>query len=189
MSDLQARKRQHVELTGSLVYQLRHGNERAGGLLDALYRAPLLRFCHGYLHDPEEAEDVVQEVFCRVLESEAVPDFFRAWVYQIARNRCLDRLRSRRRRPGFEELPHDSELPASMTGNLTRLVREERHEHLLNALLSLSPSQQEVLRLRYAEDLSRAEISRVLDLPESVVKSRICEGLAALRRRASSLNQ
>jgi len=52
---------------------------------------------------------------------------------------------------------------------------------------SLEESQREVLRLRYVEDLSRTEIAEVLDIPESVVKSRIFEGLEKLREQASRL--
>jgi RNA polymerase sigma-70 factor, ECF subfamily len=189
MSELHARKTQHAELTHSLILRLRQGDEKAGVLLDALYRAPLLRFCEGYIHSREGAEDVVQEVFVRVLTSDTVPDFFRAWLYQIARNRCLDLLRSSRRRPEPEELPTESHLPVEMTGNLTRLVGKEQQEHLLNALNAIPIHQQEVLRLRYAEDLSRAEIARILDLTEPVVKSRIFEGLEALRRQASSFDR
>ena len=53
----------------------------------------------------------------------------------------------------------------------------------------LEESQREVLRLRYVEDLSRLEIAEVLDIPESVVKSRIFEGLKKLREHASRLEE
>ena len=128
---------EHAELTRSLVCQLRQGDDRAGRLLDSLYRARLLRFSQGYLGNREEARDVVQEVFYRVLASGKVPDCFRAWVYQITRNRCLDLLRTRKRRPCDEELPGDSQLVAKATGNLTRLVRREQQECAARALRSL----------------------------------------------------
>jgi len=173
------------EVTRTLIHQLRQGDDQAGKLLDALYRCRLLRFCNGYLGDREEAEDVVQEVFCRVLTSGAVPECFRAWIYQIARNRCLDLLRIEKRRGGSEELPMDAQLAARLTGNLTRIVRLEQQRRLVHALASLPLHQQEVIRLRYIEGLSRAEIARVLEIEESVVKSRIYEGLEVLRRQAA----
>ena len=52
---------------------------------------------------------------------------------------------------------------------------------------TLSEAQREAIRLRYVEDLSRAEIAEVLDLPESVVKSRLFESLKKLREQASLL--
>jgi len=174
-------------LTRTLIGRLRQGDNQAGALLDTLYRTRLLRFCQGYLGDREEAQDVVQEVFCRVLTSAAIPESFRAWVYQITRNRCLDLLRVRKRHGASEELPLDAELAAKLTGNLTRMVRQEQQKHLVRALQSLPMPQQEVIRLRYIEGLARAEIARVLEVPESVVKSRIFEGLEVLRRKASHL--
>jgi RNA polymerase sigma-70 factor, ECF subfamily len=184
-----AKNAEHTELTRSLVCRLRQGDDQAGTLLDALYRTRLLRFSLGYLGSREEAEDVVQEVFYRVLASDKVPDCFRAWVYQITRNRCLDLLRTRKRRPRDEELPSDSQLVARVTGNLTRLVHREQQERVARALRFLPLHQQEVIRLRYAEGLSRAEIGKVLDLAESVVKSRLYEGIEVMRRQISSVGE
>ena len=73
---------------------------------------------------------------------------------------------------------------AELTGQLTRLVKMERHEKLRRLLDELPPAQHEVLRLRYTEGLSRSEIAQVLDITESVVKSRLYEGLEKLRGHA-----
>jgi RNA polymerase sigma-70 factor, ECF subfamily len=178
----------HVDLTRTLIGQLRKGDAKAGMMLNSLYRNRLIRFSSEYLHSRQEAEDIVQDVFLRVLASDAVPDNFRAWVYRITRNLCLDHLRVRVHHGVGEELTPDAELPAALTGNLTRLVRQEQRENVIQALRSLPLQQQEPIRLRYEEDLSRAEIAQVLDLPESVVKSRIFEGLEVLRQRAARPN-
>ena len=76
------------DLTPTLVAGLRGGDARSAELLDHLYGQKLVRFCRGYLGNPTEAEDVVQDTFYRVLRSDSVPDNFRAWVYKICRNRC-----------------------------------------------------------------------------------------------------
>lgn len=173
------------DLTPSLVVQLREGRAEAGKLLDQLYRPRLIRFCAGYLGNREEAEDVVQDVFYRVLRSSAVPDNFRAWVYQICRNRCLDQLRSMNRRLDDQSLRTSSHLAAHLTGNLTRLVRREQRALLWQRLVALPSDQREVLLLRYTEGLSRAEIAEVLGIPEKLVKHRIYNGLEKLRRHDS----
>lgn len=172
------------DLTPSLVEGLRDGDTGAGALLERLYREPLVRFAWGYLGDPEEAEDAVQDVFCKVLESDAVPDRFRAWVYRIARNHCLNRLRSRKRRRDGARLATGMDVAASTAGHLTRMGDEEETERLAARLRELPPEQEEVLRLRYAEGLSRAEIAEVLDVPESTVKSRLFEATRRLRDEA-----
>jgi RNA polymerase sigma-70 factor (ECF subfamily) len=175
------------DLTPSLLACLRAGDPQAGALLNELHRGNLVRFCGGYLGNPAEAEDVVQDVFCRVLTNSTVPDSFRAWMYRIARNRCLDLLRARGRRRDDQDLPDDSRLQADLTGNLTRLVRRELRSRLHHLVAGLTAGQREILRLRYVEGLSRPEIAQVLGIPESLVKSRLFEGLEKLRDHSSLL--
>jgi len=178
---------QPADLTPSLVARLRSGDTTAGGLLNRLYRQALVRFCRGYLGNREEAEDAVQEVFYKVLRATDVPDNFRAWVYRITRNHCINVLRARARhgdRPGL--LPA-SRLAASATGNLTRAVKQELQARIVHLLAALPPAQREVVCLRHGEELSRAEIAFVLDIPESTVKSRLFQGLKKLREHTSLL--
>ena len=167
-------------LAATLLNGARAGDARAAAELDRLYRNRLLSFCWRYLGTPEEAEDATQEVLLRMLGSQEVPHRFRAWAYRIARNHCLNVLR--RRPPRARTLPPPSLLDARMTGHLTRLVRNEQHSRIRHALDALPPAQQEALALRYADDLSRAEVAYVLDVPLSTVKSRLCQGLKNLRR-------
>ena len=68
-----------------------------------------------------------------------------------------------------------------MTGHLTRLINDERKAQLGDALRQLTDDQHEALRLRYVEELSRAEIAAVLDISEALVKSRLFEGMKRLR--------
>ena len=66
-------------------------------------------------------------------------------------------------------------------GALTQLVAEEDRARLVERMAARSDDQQEVLRLRYAEGLSRKELAAVIELPESVVKSRSFEAVKRLR--------
>lgn len=172
--------------TRSLVAKLRSGDGDAGVLLDGLYRQALVRFCWGYLGRIEEAEDAAQDICYKVLRAESIPDAFRPWVYKAARNHCLNLLRGRARRKDAEELPAASQVLEVLTGNLTRLVRREQQSQLADLVRSLPEGQREALRLRYVEDLARSEIAEVLEIPESVVKSRLFEGLKRLREEVSS---
>lgn len=181
--------RSPIDLTPSLIMRLRDGEAEAGALLDKIYRKSLLQFCARYLGKRQEAEDVVQDVFCKVLKSPTVPDNFRAWLYKIARNRCLDLLKSRERKRDDQDLPNESQIDAELTGHLTRMVKGEQQSRIRQVMASLPPHQREVLRLRYIEQLSRAEIADVLDIAESVVKSRLCEGLDKLREHTSLVDE
>ena len=165
----------------ALVTSLRIGDRRAGELLDRLYRDVLIRFCWGYLGRVEEAEDAVQDICYKVLTAERVPDSFRTWLYRTARNHCLNLLRSRQRRKDVGVVPALSQIHESLTGHLTRLVREEERGRVESLVRSLPDDQREALHLRYVESLSRSEIAEVLEVSESVVKSRLFEGIKRLR--------
>src|SRR5262245_15072636 len=114
-----------ADLTPSLVVGLRRGDAEAALLLDRLYRDRMFRFAWGYLGAVQDAEDAVQEIFSRVLEARTVPDDFRLWLYRVARNHCLNRLRSRGRRRDGARLP-STEPAGELTGPLSRLLRDER---------------------------------------------------------------
>ena len=101
---------------------------------------------------------------------------------------CLDALRRRGRRRDAHVLPADSHTADSRTGALTRLVRQEPRARIMQLVQALPADQREALYLRYADSLSRGEIAYVLDLPESVVKSRLFEGLEKLREHTSLLD-
>ncbi|MFH1747773.1 MAG: sigma-70 family RNA polymerase sigma factor [Planctomycetota bacterium] len=178
---------QQPDLTPSLVLRLRAGENDAGIMLNELYREAMLRFCLGYLGDPEQAEDAVQTIFYKVLHTPAVPERFRPWIYRIARNHCLNMRRDRARRKSGVDLPNESQLHLSAIGALSRLVKHEQQAHVAHLLAALPAEFREALHLRYGENLNRSEIAEILDIPESVVKSRLYEGLKKLREHSSML--
>lgn len=170
-----------------LVLRLRAGDAQAADVLQRVYREPIVRFCWGYLGQLEEAEDAFQDICCKVLSATQVPDQIRAWLYRIARNHCLNLRRKKATRREAGAAPGTSRWNEALTGQLTRMVKAEERSRLAEAVASLSEEQGEALRLRYVEELSRAEIAEVLEIPEPVVKSRLFEGLKKLREHASFL--
>ena len=165
---------------------LRSADPKAGERLQSLYRDALVRFCWGYLGRLEEAEDAYQEISLKILSAESLPERFRPWMYRVARNHCLNLLRrSRGEAPGLPRAA--SQIHESLTGQLTRIVRDEDRARLEALVSALSDTHREVLRLRYVEGLSRGEIAEVLELTESVVKSRVYEGLKQLKLHADNI--
>lgn len=167
----------------NLAARIRARVPEAAAELDAGFRQALVRFCTRYLNRPDESEDAVQEILYKVLRAEHVPDALRPWLYRVARNHCLN-LRRGKNGAVRGMLPPASQLRDDRTGLLTRLVRQEDAARVADLLATLSDELQEVLQLRYVDGLSRGEVAEVLDLPESVVKSRIFEGLRRLRAAA-----
>jgi len=186
MSEYRAAPAEGGEADVGLIAAFRAGDSAAGAVLQQRFRPALYRLCRSYLA-ADEVDDALQEVFVNVLRTTDTPRNARAWLYRIARNHCLNRIRARRRRRDDARMPAFEDADEQLTGQLTRLVRAERRDAIGRALSMLTFEQQEVLRLRYAEGFSRAEIAEVLELPESVVKSRIYEGLKLLREFATSM--
>ncbi|MEM6671456.1 MAG: sigma-70 family RNA polymerase sigma factor [Planctomycetota bacterium] len=161
----------------TLVERMRAGDPTAARILESDYRPAIVRYAYGMLGDAAAAEDAAQDVFVKALSSRSVPESVRPWLYRIARNHCLNLLRGRRE----EQLPSRAGFTDSRTGQLTRLLRAENEAELRRRLEKLTPDQREVLELRYGEDLGREEIALVLDLPPSIVKSRLYEAMKRLR--------
>ncbi|MCC7293349.1 MAG: RNA polymerase sigma factor [Phycisphaerales bacterium] len=175
------------DMTPALVEALRAGDAKAGRVLADTYRVAIVRFCRGYLGSIEDAEDAAQDIFYKVIAARDVPGHFRAWLYRIARNHCLNLVRNRHRRRDHAALAAGDDVDAELTGQLTRMLRVEMGARVKEALALLPDSTAEALRMRYVEGLSRQEIADVLDLRESVVKSRLFEGLKIVRTRLVEL--
>ncbi|MHC4990756.1 MAG: RNA polymerase sigma factor [Planctomycetota bacterium] len=167
-----------------LAMQAGSGDREA--LAELLQRSydDLLRFCYRYMANIHAAEDVVQDVLTTISSGRHWPTgAFRPWLYRVARNRCLDLLKRRNDgRAGAGSVMRASRWASPRTGPRTAVFREERHDRIQRVMDRMSDPHREVLTLRYFEDLNRKEIAEVLELSESVVKSRLFEARRELRR-------
>jgi RNA polymerase sigma-70 factor (ECF subfamily) len=122
----------------------------------------------------EDARELTQEVFLRVARA-AVPDTSeggrRAWLFRIARNLALNRVRDDRRRGVAVELTDDSAAPATQT--LAAVLRE--------ALNQLNPVDRDVFLMREAGGLNYEEISFACQLTPDAVRSRLHRARQQLR--------
>jgi RNA polymerase sigma-70 factor (ECF subfamily) len=165
------------------------------GLLDQLivrYQHRLLRYLLYLTGNREQAEDLFQEVWMRVLVRGAQFNGqarFETWLFTIARNLLIDQRRKRTMssldelfegggdddRPMAFELADDDPTPFDHLANL------EDRERIAGALLELDTLHREVLVLRFHEELSLEEIAKVTRAPLSTVKSRLYRGMAMIK--------
>jgi RNA polymerase sigma factor (sigma-70 family) len=145
------------------------------------YQSRLIRFAAGITGDVESARDVVQDTFLRLCREDldAVGDHLPAWLFRVCRNRALDIRKKERplQRLGEVITPDDGDDPHD------RLAKSDDARRVLAALGELPAAQQEVLRLRFQEELSYKEISSVTGHSVGNVGFLIHTGLKCLRRR------
>jgi RNA polymerase sigma-70 factor (ECF subfamily) len=153
----------------------------------------LLGIAQAMLHDVDEAEDVVLETF-RVAWDQVPPPGqgprgLLAWLLQVARNRAIDRLRSRRRRWALGErisLVQES-ASAAMEPNEAAYPGWHVHTAVHLAIAELPEDQQVALRLAYFEGHTQSEVAERLAIPLGTVKTRLRLALEKLRSSLSGL--
>ena len=145
-------------------------NER----LFSRYYERLVWHAMSILRDPEEAHDVVQEVFIKSMrESRLYDEDFKvqAWLYRVTRNLCFNLVRDRRRRGNILAAAPREESIAS--NQLELVFGTQRKEEILEAIEQLSEDHRVILMLRYYEDLSYQEIADRLRIKMGTVMSRL----------------
>ncbi|MEO7020811.1 MAG: RNA polymerase sigma factor [Ktedonobacteraceae bacterium] len=174
---------QQIEVTdGVLAQQSLAGDQVAFEKLVHRYSTPLFNFISRFLNDYDAASDILQQVFTQLyisLPKLRTGEPLKAWLFQVARNRCLDELR-RKRAIHFSELqsPNDDEdlSPLSIIVDNSPLPEEIAEHHDLQrvlqaAIAELPPKFRAVVLLRYASQLSFSEIGRSLQMPEATAKT------------------
>lgn len=152
----------------------------------AQHHRAIYRVCYGILGDAHEAEDVTQEAFLKYWQLCGDVRGAKAWLITVARNKCLDRLRSRKRlvdvEPEFFEAQadgHDPEWDAS---------REQVGDRLQRLVNRLPEPQRSLVLLFDVEGLSGAECAEALDLNINQVKVYLHRARRALRHALEGSN-
>jgi RNA polymerase sigma-70 factor, ECF subfamily len=160
-------------------------------LLIERYQYRLLRYLLSLAENRQGAEDLFQETWMRVLEQGHQYDgksSFGPWLFRIAHNLAIDRIRRRKNLLSIEDLtePQDLEgngepLESHGASPLEQARRLEEKECIAAALSRIPAGNREVLVLRFQEDLQLEEIAGIVGAPLSTVKSRLYRGLELLR--------
>lgn len=135
----------------------------------------IYRYCYFKLKHRQMAEDMTQETFLRFLESRNYCDRGKKirYLYTIARNLCMDAYRGKTTEPLPEEEP-DPTRDGPEEEMLNRIV-------MRNALAELEEEEQELLLLRYVQELSISDICGILEISRFSVYRRIQKALKRLR--------
>jgi RNA polymerase sigma factor (sigma-70 family) len=164
-----------------LMLAVRNGDAEKFGLLFDRYHQSLFGFFYRLTGDAMSSEDLVQDVFLRMLKYRRTfraDSEFRAWMYQIARTARIDRFKK-----------HQSQTLSSPEFDKTRgAIRPDQHfedseksRTLQRALLQLSDEKRELLVLSRFQEMNHAEIAELLGIEVGTVKVRVHRAMKELR--------
>jgi len=167
-----------------IVLAARRGDEQAFRDLYEAYREPIWRLITALVGDPVQAQDVLQNVFLKAFRGLAGFRFqscLFTWIYRIARNECLNHIR--KRDASIIPLQVIAGSSDEIDGTPVSDAQNARRAALREAVARLPFKMREVIVLKYMQDLSYREMSRVLSCPPGTVASRLARALAELETR------
>jgi len=175
------------------INQVLKGDQNAFGEIVELYKDKVFQLCFRMLGNRHEAEDLAQEAFVRAfvnIHSFKINMKFSTWLYRIATNLCIDRLRKKKpdyhldaEVAGTEGLNMYSQIASDTLKPEEEVASLELQESIQEEITKLPEKYRSVIVLKYIEELSLKEISDILDLPVGTVKTRIHRGREALRKQ------
>ncbi len=180
-----------------LVRQCLAGDQAAWHCMVTGQHKRVYAICYRFTGDPDEAEDITQDVFLKVYRNlksfDAEKGGFSTWITTLTRNLLVDNYRRTRldrasdsldqTLSGDEDGPTQAERLADPRPNQEqRFAGLELRATIQAALLKVSPELREAVILRDLEDMDYKEIAVILKIPEGTVKSRISRGRAELAR-------
>lgn len=189
-----------VPTDSELIEEIGDGNAEALGMLMSRYESRVYSLAYRMMGNKEDAEDVLQDTFLNVVRS--IDGFrsrssFSTWLYRVASNAALTRLRQKNKRDKSEgefldevysvtKAAHsESPLVDWSDGPAERLLDEEARRVMDQAVAELPEKYRVVFVLRDVEGMPAAEVAEVLELSIPAVKSRLHRARLYLRKRLS----
>jgi len=148
----------------------------------------LFRTAYSILRNREDAEDVPQAIFLKLLRTGVSPDVGKnasGYLYRAVVNQSLSILRSRKRQPAT----HSAELLNAPVHADESCTNERRHQRLYEAMGGLAPEAVHILLLRYVHNYSDAQIAKLLGTSRGAVALRLYRSRARLRKHMQSLEK
>lgn len=164
-----------------LIAQALRGNKSAWLKLVKRYEKAIYHYGIRMTGAPEDALDLMQEVFVSVFRSLSTYNGqgeFRSWLFRIAHFRCVEFYRKKKGYVDIEEVP---EMYCDKHNPEKQFFHRENKNQLEKAMLRLSLSQRSVVELKFFEQFTFDEISEQLGISSNTVKSRLYAALDKLK--------
>jgi RNA polymerase sigma factor (sigma-70 family) len=159
-----------------------HNNEWLGILLER-YTLLLLGVCMKYLKNEEDAKDSVQQIFLKVIQElhKYKVEYFKSWIYMVAKNHCLMKLRDRQGKIPVELNEKQMSAPGEETDPGVLWQNDQAFDMMEEALKELNDEQKQCVTLFYLQKKTYQEINEMTGFTMLQVKSYIQNGKRNLR--------
>lgn len=181
-----------------IMYDFQNGNREAIAMIFHRYKNRILNFCMRMLGNRADAEDTTHDVFVALMGSSyryQTSAKFSTWLFTIARNRCIDKLRKSKRVLSLTVTNRDKsgdeqwDVPDQGETSAEQLTQKERCRHVQEAIQQLPYQQREAIVLREYHRFSYDEIAKILNCSLANVKQLIFRGRERLRGELASFIQ
>lgn len=175
----------------AIVVRVQNGDAEAFGPLMSRFEPKLLRYARKFLLNPDDATDIVQDIFLKAYENIQSFDAtrrFSPWIYRIAHNEFVNDLKKRSNRKTVFTIDFDTLFPtlsAPDTADSAALDRDTRAT-LDRFLDQIDSKYREPLILYYLEEMDYRAIADILHIPVSTVGVRLMRGKTQLQRLAAT---
>ncbi|MEW6735915.1 MAG: sigma-70 family RNA polymerase sigma factor [Acidobacteriota bacterium] len=174
-----------------LVERIISGEEDAFTLLVKRFHRPVYAIAYRMVGNVTEAEDLSQEIFLRIYQNLSRYDRslpLAPWIYRIACNQTLNRLKRRALATTSLHIIIDGEeserpIADSREDPEQAMITRSREERLQQALLTLPENYRLAFTLKYLEDLTAEEIGEIMQVPRNTIKTWLFRAREALRSR------
>ena len=179
------------ETDEQIAARVQHGEGELFGEIIERYQAKLLRYARKFLVDPDDGEDIVQDIFVKTyqnLQSFDTSRSFSPWIYRIAHNEFVNALKKRANHQIVFAFDIDTLFPnltAPDTADSEAMERDLRGA-LDKSLETLPVKYREPLILYYLESMDYKEISEILQIPVSTVGVRLARGRTLLQKKTDT---
>lgn len=173
-----------------LIKKIKQRHKPSAEQLISRYYDEIYVFIYKQIFEKQDAMDITQEVFVRVLKSlsgfDPKKSSFRTWLYRVAASTVTDSRRKSAKRP--ETVDIDSIPITSEEDFEARLENRDFAGYILELILKEDKLSQEIFRLKLFAEQTMAQIAKTLEIPESTVKSKYYRLLSKLRKELEREN-
>ena len=188
MGSIESENQKKSDIQG-LVSAAAAGDQKAYEALYNEYAPKISRFIAFRVNHKETAEDLIAEVFIKAwqsLQNNSDISSFQSWIFTIARNKIIDHYRTRKSFTDLFELENILEYEDKIVRAIDLDIASKE---FLQVLDKLTPDQQQIIRLKFLEDLDNEEIAAVMDKSIGTVRVIQHRAITTLKKHITRSNK